>query len=329
MLYMKIDILGFDNCLASAVTGMIDVFRTANTLAKKQIIDWNLICAGYATFETSCGIRMAARQATARQANWLLVPGLDHANIEDLMRRLHRLDNSVRYIKRAATSGSIVGASCAGTFLLGQAGVLQQRRATTSWWLAGYLAQRYPQTTVEAAAILVDEGPVVTSGAMTSYFDLALHVVEHIAGTQLRQQCARIMLLDTIRTSQAAYATRLEGITTRTPLMHKAEQWLHKHLAQPGLTLKALAQHCCVSERTLLRHFRQALRSTPEQHLRQLRIDHAKYLLEITALSTEHIATRCGYSDTPAFRKAFLNVCGITTAQYRRRFNLIHQAYKN
>lgn len=322
---MKVTLLAFPNVLASAVTGLIDTFRLANRVAGDAVVDWRLVgpASTAGTITTSCGLGLAARAATLRHDDWLVLPGLDHASVEDLVLRVQHARPVVRQVKRFLDHGSRVASACSSAFFLAEAGAISGRKATVSWWLAGELARRYPQVQVQADQLTVRDGPALTAGAVTAYHDLALELVEEAAGPELRSQVAKIMLLDPSRESQAPYAIRSVAAHGRPLVVDEAHRWLVEHLADPELSLTALADHCCVSPRTLLRRFRESHGRTPQEVLRELRIERACSLLESSTLAVEQIAFQCGYTHTAAFRTAFRAVRSMTPGSYRRRFALV------
>jgi transcriptional regulator GlxA family with amidase domain len=55
-----------------------------------------------------------------------------------------------------------VAGLCTGAFLLGDAGLLDGRRATTHWYWAEALQQRHPQAQIEADRIYIADGPIWT-----------------------------------------------------------------------------------------------------------------------------------------------------------------------
>jgi transcriptional regulator GlxA family with amidase domain len=82
---------------------------------------------------------------------------------------------------------------CTGSLLLGAAGFLQGRRATTHRTAFQDLAQ-YCRTVVDDR--VVDEGDVVTARGVTSALDLGLHLVERLAGAGVAEQIRRQMDYD-------------------------------------------------------------------------------------------------------------------------------------
>lgn len=116
--------------------------------------------------------------ASAPQADILCVPG-GHGVVDALG------DTATSdFIARQAAGATWVTSVCTGAFLLGRAGLLTGKRATTHW---GY-TQLLPLVgaTYEAARI-VEDGNVVTSGGVTSGLDFALTLIARIKGDAVAQ----------------------------------------------------------------------------------------------------------------------------------------------
>ena len=82
---------------------------------------------------------------------------------------------------------------CTGAFLLGRAGLLEGRRATTHWEDIDDLRALLPGTVVERGARWVDEGDIVTSAGISAGLDMSLHLVARLAGQDLARRTARQM----------------------------------------------------------------------------------------------------------------------------------------
>lgn len=79
---------------------------------------------------------------------------------------------------------------CTGSLLLGAAGRLRAKRATTHWSAIDQLA-KYGATAVSER--VVDEGDIITGGGVTSALDVGVHVVREIAGPDAAAKIARQM----------------------------------------------------------------------------------------------------------------------------------------
>lgn len=79
-----------------------------------------------------------------------------------------------------------------------------------------------------------------------------------------------------------------------------------------------LARMLNMSEPSLLRMFRKAVGSTPQNELLRLRLNHASELLRTTEESIENIADACGFWDRNHFTRVFTKEWHVPPAQYRR-----------
>ena len=102
------------------------------------------------------------------------------------------LQNDAAFIDwlRSASSVKLKVSVCTGALLLGAAGFLRGRRATTH---PGALKELEPYCGTVLTDRIVDEGDVMTGGGVSSSIDLGLHVVQKLAGPQARERVARQM----------------------------------------------------------------------------------------------------------------------------------------
>ena len=77
---------------------------------------------------------------------------------------------------------------CTGALLMGAAGFLHGHRATTH---PTAFAELEPYCAEVVRERVVDDGSVITSGGVTAAIDVALHVVERLAGADARARIAR------------------------------------------------------------------------------------------------------------------------------------------
>ncbi len=94
-----------------------------------------------------------------------------------------------------------------------------------------------------------------------------------------------------------------------------AHGYLLDHFDRP-LLLSDLANVACISPYHLLRLYKHIYRVTPYQHILQLRIERARYLLS-AQYSTTEIADQLSFSDRRAFSKVFKKITGLSPNAYR------------
>jgi transcriptional regulator GlxA family with amidase domain len=324
---LRVAILAYDGCISSSVVQPLDGLRIANTLAHVQRpgtippIDVQLVGVKAGTAKASSGVRFDVVQARPDDFDVLLVSALDYRSTSELLERVDALRGERQLLRRFADTGKRIVANCSGSVLLAEAGVLDGRRATTSWWLASLFRQRYPNVELTADEIAVEDGPITTTGAATASYEATLRLIELGGGEALAQNVSRVLLVDRQRQSQAPYVSLALTEKPRQPLSERAERWLQKNLHE-SISISALADHCRVSERTLLRRFHADFDATPLEYVQKMRVERAKALLESTALSFEEIVGRCGYQDVSSFRRLFKGVTQLTPNDYRDRFRL-------
>jgi AraC family transcriptional activator FtrA len=188
----------------------------------------------------------------------------------------------------AAARGARVVSVCTGAFALGFAGLLDRRRATTHWAHAAQLAELFPRVEVDAAALYVDEGDVMTSAGLSAGIDLALHVVRNDHGAVVGERVARRMVAAPHREGgQAQFIKRPAPDACGS--LEQTRRWAGEHLAEP-LDVAAMARHAGVSPRTFARRFRAETGTTPLRWLLSHRVLEARRLLEQTDLPIDQVA---------------------------------------
>jgi transcriptional regulator GlxA family with amidase domain len=254
-------------------------------------------------------------QDGAPQQVWLF-PGLGLTHAEAIAQRLAD-DDAVQWAAQLANhvaAGGCVAASCSAVFVLQRAGVLEDRRATTTWWLAPLLQRLAPSTVVCAERMVVDDGPVTTAGAALAQVDLVLHLLRRHAGHRVADAVSRLMLADA-RQAQAPYvvpAMLASGDALVARLAEQIEQAL-----PDAPSVSALATACCMSERTLSRHVFKATGMRPMALIQAVRLRRARALLETSRMTVEQVAEAVGYQDATALRRMMRKVAGANPSQYR------------
>jgi len=125
--------------------------------------------------------------ATCPPLDILVVPGGWGTRKEISNRRL--LDWIAERARQVETLTSV----CTGSMLLGYAGLLDGRRATTHWRALDWMRQSFPTVTVEEKLHVVEDDHVITSAGISAGIDMALRVVERYHGHDVALATARNM----------------------------------------------------------------------------------------------------------------------------------------
>ncbi len=230
-------------------------------------------------------------------------------------------EEAVEALREAVSSGARALSVCTGAFALAHAGLLDGRRATTHWAFTDALASQFPQVDVDAAALYVDEGEVMTSAGLSAGIDLSLHAIRKDCGAAVGERVARHMVAPPHREGgQAQFIERPGGPDSiASGTLEATRRWAVERLDQP-LDVAAMSGHAGVSPRTFARRFREETGTTPLRWLLARRVQEARRLLEESDLPIDEVAWRSGFGTAASLRDHFRRVTATTPTAYRRSF---------
>lgn len=226
----------------------------------------------------------------------------------------------ISWLKRHHRKIPMIASICTGAFVLGAAGLLDGRRATTHWLYLDELRARFPAIQVVDDGIYVKEGRIWTSAGVTAGIDLTLAMVEEHHGHRVAMAVAKRMVLFLRRSGhQAQFSSALRRQEDEPSKDHDIAGFIMDHLHE-ALPVSRLASATGMSPRTLTRWCREHLAESPAEIVRRLRLEEAKRLLEETALPLKDISLRTGLGDPSTMWRAFTEYTGVTPGAYRQRF---------
>ena len=315
-------VLVLPGACASSVAVTLDVLHAAALLApraKAPRPTWRVLSPDGHAVALSAGLRLDAAplpaKARADASTWI-VPGLGTDNPAVIEARLARDDaqRAIAAIRRHAARGGAVAASCSAVFLLRAAGVLANRRATTSWWLAPELRRLEPACVVDADRMVCADGPVTTAGAALAQSDLMLHLLRARFGVALADAVSKVLLIDG-RQAQAPFAVPAM-MANGSELIRRLTQRIEASLPRPP-SVAALAGELAMSPRTLARHVRAASGRGPLALVQSVRLNRARQLIESSRMTIAQVAESVGYEDATALRRLMRKAAGATPSQFR------------
>ena len=321
---MRVSLAIADGFTDAGLAIALDVLRAANStcrrLGRRAPFAISVCSHDGRPVRTASGLRLGGLRpfSVAARADALLVPGTWLETPEEAVSWLRGRPyaRAVALVEKANRRGALVLGSCSGTFVLGGAGLLDGKPATTTWFLSPVFARAFPLVRLDATRALVALPRVVSAGAVFAMADLAIHLVRTQAGPAVARVVTRHLLLDE-HPAQAPYMA-LTQLAADDPLLAKAERWMRLHLEQ-GFDLAALARGVGASQRTLARRVAASLSSTPGRWLRRVRAEEALRLLETTPLPIERVAERAGFGSALSLRRALREVTKATPSEARRR----------
>lgn len=249
----------------------------------------------------------------------IYVPAFHYAGIFAFGEMVETEYRMIDRLKAFHQEGAVLAANCTGTFILAETSLLNDRQATTAWWLEQTFRRRFPKVRLDASALLTEEARLITTGAMTANLNMAMAIIGRFAGPNIAAISAKTMLIDTSIRSQQPYQDLMHAELSGDPLVAKVQYWMQNRLGEE-IDQTSLADRMGVSQRTLIRRFRTELGMPPLGYLQNLRVEGAKKLLEDGATPIAEIVERVGYSDVSSFTRLFKSRTGVTPHAFRQRF---------
>lgn len=231
----------------------------------------------------------------------------------------------VAWLKQMHATGAQLCSTCSGAMLLAETGLLDGRRATTHWALAGTFGRVFPavQLELERTLIIEDGGDLVTSGTASAWQDLALYLIAQHLGGAAAQAVAKFHALSTHLDGMAPYSVLVPPRGHGDAIVAEAQAWISANLASPA-PVESMAHHSGMSPRHFNRRFLEATGHLPIRYVQMLRIDEARRQLEQTRQPVDDIAWQVGYEEPAFFRRLFRRLVGLSPGAYRRRYSLVN-----
>ena len=319
---MRIYIVALQNTFDTGLSTLLDTFSVANELAassKALTTRFDVTIVGVRSrVTTSHGLSIPARRATGlAHPDIALVPAVG-AKMPDTLSRLldqREIVDAQSLLRHWFQRGTMLGAACTGTFILAEASLLNGHHATTSWWLAPFFRERYPQVVLDESRMIVHSSPFITAGAALAHLDLALWLVRH-RSPALAALTARYLVIDS-RPMQATFAIP-DHLAHADPFVERFERWARRRLGD-GFSLHDAARAVRTSPRTLTRRLHAVIGKSPLAYFQDLRVERAVHLLQTSNHSVDQIAYRVGYASGATLRTLIQRKIGRGVRELRAR----------
>ena len=228
-------------------------------------------------------------------------------------------DDLLESLRGARARGARIVSFCTGAYVLGHAGLLDGRRATTHWRYIPGFQEAFPTCEVVEDVLYVEDEGIVTSAGSSAAIDASLHLIRRDHGSVIANKVARSLVTPPHRDGGQSQYVEAPYQERAGKSVSAVLEWARERLDSP-LTIGELAEQAGMSERTFLRRFREGTGLTPLKWLRRERILRAMSLLEKTRLDITDISLQTGFGSAETFRAAFREIAGTSPHAYRKRF---------
>ncbi|HEY5769695.1 MAG TPA: GlxA family transcriptional regulator [Terrimicrobium sp.] len=301
------------------LAGIVEVFVSANSLLpedRRYVIELVTTAStphvmGMHGLQFVCGRHYTTVEG---EIHTLLIPGGSG------VKTFNPPPELLSWIQHCERHSRRVGSVCTGSFLLGHAGLLDGRQATTHWEYARQMADLFPAVHVNPDPIWIRDGKIYSSAGVTSGIDLCLAMVEEDHGRKVALDVARMLVVFLCRPgSQAQFSVALQEQNAESPILRDLQVWMIDNL-RADLSVPALAARVAMSERNFQRVFTREIGKSPARFVEEIRIEAVRRKLERTRQSVKEIAASCGFRSADVMGRSFQRLLKTTPAEYRARF---------
>ena len=308
----NVAVIAFDGVAPFELGILCEAFGIDRTADGVPAIDFAVCAEEDRPLRTSMGFTLQTSHGLDRvaEADLVGIPAIKEVDASPAV---------LEAIRAAHARGARLMSVCSGSFVLGQAGLLDGIECTTHWMHTERLQRMFPAAKVIPEVLYVDAGQIVTGAGSAAGLDAALHIWRQEYGAAVANVVARRAVVPPYRDGgQAQYIARAvpdcEADTLR-PLL----TWILENLAEDH-SVEALAKRALMSPRTFARRFREETGTTPHHWVTQQRVAAAEELLERTDHPVEWIAREVGFGNAATLRHHFARVRGVSPQIYRRQF---------
>ncbi|TCR66642.1 GlxA family transcriptional regulator [Bosea sp. BK604] len=287
----------------------VSAFEFANITAEQTLYELHFLSEEGGPVRSSVGMTVETSRFGEPAYDTVIVGG--GTGIEAGTPALHA------FLRQAQTSCRRVASICTAAFVLGEAGLLDGRRATTHWAFARDFQKRFPGVKTEEDRIFIIDGPIWTSAGMTAGIDLALAMIEKDHGVELARLVARKLVVYHRRAGGQSQFSALLELEPKSDRIQAALAYARGNLRTP-LSVEQLAEAAHLSPRQFSRAFRAETGQSPAKAVENLRIEAARLMMEQSRHPIDVVASETGFADRERMRRAFLRAFGQPPQAIRR-----------
>lgn len=204
-----------------------------------------------------------------------------------------------------------------GVCFLAEAGLLDDKPATTHWHYFDQFQQYYPKIQLERQRFTTQAGNIYCAASVNAMAELIMHQVERIFGRIIAKQAQRNFFHEIRNLSESASLESDRQRKHGDEAVAQAQIWIQDNLAK-ALSVPSLALQFNMTTRTFNRRFKKATGQTPVDYMTNTRMTFACDLLKNTDLSILEVAEFSGFKDATWFSSRFRQWSGDTPKAYRQ-----------
>ena len=254
---LQVTILVLPESSMLVLASMIDPMRAANRLSERQCFTWKIVTVDGLPVECTCGLQITAdgKLESIKDGNLLFI-------VSGFKQFEYISSDEIGFIRRFSLKFDAMGGVDTGAWILGKAGLLDGKSATTHWEDLEDFADYFRQTKVQPDRFVIDKD-VITIGGASPTFDFMLHLIRSRIGYPAALEVASVFVYDETHFSTDAQPLVSLGLLNDfEPRVTKAIRIMESNLDEP-ISVTSVAKRLNISSRRLENLFQLHLQTTP------------------------------------------------------------------
>lgn len=297
-----------------AFTGAVDALVTANLMSSTPVFEVLVVGGEDNLVVSDLGISISTDCTLAeldeKHQDIIVVCG-------GFRVRLEREPLLRAKLRHADATGAVLGGLWNGAYFLAEAGLLDGHECAFHPDGRAMMTELFPKVNVTSHSHVLDRKRMSCAGANSS-LGMMLEVVGHSAGQELLDAVEEVLGCDKMRETVDVSVVSIDFDPTLPRTLKLALELMHSNIEDP-IDIDEIAQHVRISRRHLERLFRRHVKATPPRYYMELRLTHARQLLQHTNKSLTEISVASGFATLPHFSRCFREKFDIAPGQFRAR----------
>jgi len=316
---LKVSVIGYRKVLGTSITIPIEMLNAADLINRieggnQDRLALQLVSMDGGNIQLNAGLELVSRLGLVdiEDTDMVILPAL-WGNPLGVVKQYPALNQWLRTQQEKETSLCAAGT---GSYFLAEAGLLDNKVATTHWYYFDQFSRTYPDVLLQRDRFITKAGNIYCAGSVNSIRDVMLHFIENYYSQHVADQVSRHFTHEIKRSYTSSFLKNSPQNYHDDENIITIQEWMHS-CYHDEITLEILSEKFGISIRSLNRRFKQATGKSPMQYLQQLRIENAQELLKTSNLSIAEVAFNVGYPDNSYFSALFRKAISVSPKQYR------------
>lgn len=315
----SVAIVLFDEMLASSISLPLEMLYSAQNIARlsgsRDTLEVRTVSIDRRAVTTQAGLTLLAdtRYSNVDHADLIVLP----TYWRNPLRGIRKTEKLIPWLQKAAENGSQICTASTGSFLLAEAGLLDDRAATTHWFYLDLFSQRYPQVQLKRHHLITQADNLHCAGSLNAVADLMVYFIGRYFNESIARHVESQFSPEIRRTHRDSLYVEGHADLHHDETVAAIQATITASSDRP-LSIKSLAEIHGISLRSLNRRFRSITGQTPLAYLQRQRINSARELLLKTDMTIADIAATVGYEDASYFSGLFKRLVQISPQSYRK-----------